>query len=479
MQREYLEELIHGESLSGYLTFVDDGQMVRIPGRVQLGVEGQISFLLVCEEGSPLHAGISDSWAIFINGEKMRQQFIPKVCTFESTGGNLTLIQTGRPIQQKRIIGRPLEVIFAPKFVVADFLQHGSWRYPAALRAEIGGLTEWMHDTGVRRSIFIDREDSNQPGTEFIVLRTPNFSSVNYKVMGNELIVRPIQQPFRSATNDELGIRFRTVVESPLFSAKSWEENLKALNDFQDLVRLLSWVPFESSNLEARFHEALPSNDESGQDSDSIRSFRTSPVSDWKTVFNKRFPVTTANPNRPRENRFILRFNDLKESSLETWYSAREQFDHSLNLFLQVISAPRMSPQVKALQLGAGLESLGAKIHEGKNTGSKPKRTLARELFGYVAEPALRLFPEAFDGWAFAANSSYQAMKHLDRTLPPIGEIAKRNDQTSLIVQIWLAQLLGASDEQIQAYVSEDFRFSSQYEKVPDPSTLQLESPTD
>ena len=65
-------------------------------------------------------------------------------------------------------------------------------------------------------------------------------------------------------------------------------------------------------------------------------------------------------------------------------------------------------------------------------------------------------------------------MKHLKRELPPISSIAQTNDRTSLVVQVWLAHTLGASDDSIREYVVDQPRLRSEYEKVPDPSVLEF-----
>lgn len=480
MNTEYLEQLISGEPLGGFLQSIDGEDGLRIPGHVKLGPDGQITVRLVLEEYSSVLAGLDRFSVIEVNGKRVSPQEIPKVCFFESTGGVLTLIQTGRPRPLGHVMGRPVEVEVSPQYVVAGKLTNDFWKRPVALRAEVGGLSQWMHDSHVTRSISLNVEEDERTGYDTVRLETIDFSAFEHKVTSGKadqwLTIRPLKEHFRSRITDEIGIRFRALVETVDDSASTWEENLHTLHRFQDLVSLLSWRSFKPSNLEGAFL----------QDTDNNLAFwkqigvdpppPPTPVGPWAKVFNSRFPSTFGSPRRKEATGFILPFKDLRRETVAEWFELREEKDHPLELLLQVINQPQMAPPVKALQLGAGLESLGFKLKEAETSKKKADQLRAWQLFELISEPALRLFPNEFETWVSDANEAYQAMKHLSRELPSISKIAKTNDRTSLIVQIWLASTLGASDRSIRDYVEEQSRLRSEYEKVPDPSTLQVGS---
>lgn len=480
MHTDYLEQLIAGESLGGFLWAIGDKNELRVPGYIKLSPSGQITVKLVLEEDSPVVAGLNIFSVTVVNGKLVSQQEIPKVCFFESRGGVLTLIQTGRPRQLEHIMGRPVEVDISPQYVVAGRLNDDFWKNPAALRAEIGGLSQWMHDSHVTRSIFLNTETDEQTGHHKVRLETTDFSNFEYKITttktDQQLTIRPLKEHFRSRNTDEIGIRFRALVETADEAASTWEERLHILHRFQDLVSLLSWRSFTPSNLEGAFFQNTDNNLAFWEQIGMEPPPPPTPVGPWQKLFNNRFPATFGSPKRKEAAGFILPFTDLREESLAKWFDLREEKKHSLELFLQVINQPQMAPQVKALQLGAGLESLGFKIKEAKTSTEQADKLRARKLFTLVADPALRLFPKEFETWASEANEAYQAMKHLNRPLPSTSKIAEINDRTSLIVQIWLASTLGVSDHTIKAYVEKQPRLRSTYEKVPDPSTLQLDS---
>ncbi|AKF26662.1 reverse gyrase [[Brevibacterium] flavum] len=477
MHKEYLEQLIAGEPLSGFLYTNEGTSSFRIPGCLTLNPNGQVVMKLILEEDSPIKAGIDKTTLAVVNGQTVPPQEIPQIGFFESIGGILTLIQTGSPFQWRHLVGRPIEFNFSPQYVVAGTLLEDYWKTPASLRAEIGGLAQWMHDVHITRSISLNSEKDERTGNEKVRLETIDFPSFRYKLNAPKtdqiITIRPLKEHFRSRDTDEIGIRFRTVVETENDSASTWEEFLHSLNRFQDLVNLLSWRSFTSSNLEGAFFQN-PDNNLAFWEQLGIEP--PTPVGPWLKLFNSQFPATFGSPKKRQSTEFILPFADFNEESLTKWIQLREEKSHPLELFLQVINQPQMAPSVKALQLGAGLESLGFKIREAKTSKKKADKLHARQLFELVAEPALRIFPDEFETWATDVNEAYQAMKHLNRKLPLTSKIAETNDRTSLIVQIWLANELGASDSSIKAYVQEQPRLRSRYAKIPDPSFLHLDN---
>lgn len=86
MNIEYLERLISGELLGGFLHIVENEGNLRIPGYIKLSAEGQISVRLVLEEGSSVFAGLEQSLAISVNGNWVSPQEIPKVCFLKALG---------------------------------------------------------------------------------------------------------------------------------------------------------------------------------------------------------------------------------------------------------------------------------------------------------------------------------------------------------------------------------------------------------
>ena len=478
MNAEYLEQLISGESLGGFLQPIEGEGDLRIPGYVKLSPDGQITVRLVLEEESPVLAGLDRFSVIEVNGRRVSPQEIPKVCFFESIGGVLTLIHTGRPRPLGHVMGRPVEVDVSPQYTVAGKLISDFWKRPVALRAEIGGLSQWMHNSHVTRSISLNVDKDERTGHDKVCLETIDFSTFEHRITADKadqrLTIRPLKEHFRSRSTDEIGIRFRALVETADGSASTWEESLRTLHRFQDLVSLLSWRPFKPSNLEGAFRQDTDNNLAFWKQIGMDPPPPPTPVGPWLKLFNGRFPATFGSPKRKEATGFILPFADLREETVAEWFKLREEKDHPFELFLQVINQPQMAPPVKALQLGAGLESLGFKLKEAETSEKKADQLRAWQLFEVVAEPALRLFPNEFKTWVSDANEAYQAMKHLSRELPSVSKIAKTNDRTSLIVQVWLASTLGASDRSIRAYVEEQPRLRSEYEKVPDPSTLQL-----
>lgn len=66
-------------------------------------------------------------------------------------------------------------------------------------------------------------------------------------------------------------------------------------------------------------------------------------------------------------------------------------------------------------------------------------------------------------------------MKHLGRAgeVPTVSDLARTDDLTVLVFQIWLAKNLGASDDRLSAHIRDSWRFSSDYSRIADPSEIR------
>jgi hypothetical protein len=471
MQRQIIEDLILGKALWGFLKFKNNETSESLPGTIKLDSTGQITVEVVVQEDSPVL--LNPQHPTVVNPQAHVN--IPNYCEFHSVGGYLVLFQTGSPNWYSYSSGHPVELSFKPIFVIADRLAGFSWQIPNSVRAEIGGLSNWMHASRITRPLEINTQDNDKRGNALVTLETRDFPQYSFQLtdvrFNRRIVIRPSQEPFRSQGADEIGIRFRVLLESTDDSATTWREKLRVLHHFQDLVILLSWTPYGPGNLTATFPRGSQ-NSLSSQEGDTAHPPTTS--SHFR-VFNKRFPAKLGASTSTTSPDFILPFTDLDAEVITKWYELRESKAHPLELFLQVIKAPQMEPTVKALQFGAGIESLGFKLYEAESSKNKANQINTIKLFEKVAESTLRLFPREFENWAKEANCVYQAMKHLKRQLPSLGKIAAINDRTSLVLQIWLATYLGASDESIMNYVIPQRRLTSEYERVPDLSSLKVD----
>ena len=159
---------------------------------------------------------------------------------------------------------------------------------------------------------------------------------------------------------------------------------------------------------------------------------------------------------------------------MDAWRSMRENKYHPIQLFIQTIENPQMAPEVKALQLGAGIESLGFKLKEETSSTSTADHKKAFQLFRLVGETAKKLLPNLFEKWADEANFIYQAMKHLNRVLPETGKIARINSLSELVVQACLANELGASEETIKSFLKERVAQLPTVTRIKDPSEINV-----
>lgn len=477
MNSSYLDKLIQGMSLGGFLEPHQDGSDFKSPGYVNLEQNGQLAVRLIEEESSPMVVASCSNEQFLHDDIQIKPPHLPKVWRFRSVGGDLTLIQTDDPQIPTQVPGMPAEIVISPRYAVSELLEGNFWEKPIEMRAEIGGLSHWMHDSIVTRPIRVNLEKNTVRALETLTVKITDYADTSFNISdGSELPqlnIRTEKECIRAVDADEIVIRFKAMVEVVSSSGLTWSEAIETLQEVQELVNLLSWHSFRSHNLEGRFRQETASLFELFQEAGFSQSENMiSDVGSWAKIFNRQFPIAASSPESKQQHNFILPFTDFDEQRLKHWLKLRREKAHSFGLFKRVLDEPRMSPPVKALQLGAGLESLGYKLKETETSKRQANSTKAEELFRIVATSAQQIFPNSFDEWPKQANDVYQAMKHLRRTLPALGEIARINDRTTLVLQIWLADQLGASPESIRKYVSEQTRYRSKYVKIPDPSEL-------
>lgn len=159
---------------------------------------------------------------------------------------------------------------------------------------------------------------------------------------------------------------------------------------------------------------------------------------------------------------------------MDVWRSMRESKYHPVQLLIPTIENPKMAPEVKALQLGAGIEALGFKLKEETSSTSTADNQKAFQIFRLVGVTAKNLLLDLFEGWSDEANSVYQAMKHLNRVLPETGEIARINSLSELAIQAWLADELGASEATIKSFLKERASQLPTYTRIKDPSEINV-----
>lgn len=474
MNKEHLKQLRQGVHLSGFLTWRYGDETCSVPGVILLERSGQIVIRLILHSESRIKLGFDSGTYAVANGVDIEPILIPEVCSFDSNGGMLTLVQSRRHRRFTELMGHPVELDICPRYVISRHIESPQWKYPVEMRAEIEGLDAWACSGAQRRSISLARDSETYPLKDKVTLESFDYQSQGFSIeaSGREFCfkVTSLSEPSRGDNEEEIGIRFRSVLEvSSQGGRMTWGEALKAFRCLRELLMLLGWKALHAMNLEGRFGQSQVYNKEFWE-SVGFPPPEVPPVGDWVDIFNSNFSLSKPLKNQSSRYSFIVPFCEFDQVMLDKWRRTREYYSHSIQLFIQTIENDQMAPEVKALQLGAGIESLGFKIQEKWTTTKSADRKIAVQLFRRVEEPAREYFPNLFKSWSTDANKVYQAMKHLNRELPDTGQIAEINYQSISVIQIWLAHELGASESSIKRYVEERIARAPKYTKIEDPS---------
>ncbi|OFM30298.1 hypothetical protein [Corynebacterium sp. HMSC072A02] len=476
MNTEYLKQLRRGEHLSGFLMWCDGEETFSVPGVILLEKSGQVVIRLILHSESPVKLGFEPGTYAVANGVEIKPILIPEVCSFDSNGGVLTLVQSRSHRRFTELIGHPVELAICPRYVIASHIESPHWKHPVEMRAEIEGLDAWICSGIFGRSISVDRDSETYPSKDRVTLESFDYQAQIFsgKASGRDFRLRvvPLSESFRGDNGEEIGIRFRSVLEvSSQGEIMTWDDALKELRYLRELLMLLAWKTLHAMNLQGRFGQSQGCNKDFWE-SIGFQAPEVPPVGDWADIFNSSFSLSKPSNTQNSRYSFIIPFHEFDQEMLDKWRHTREYYSHPIQLFIQTIDNYQMAPEVKALQLGAGIESLGFKVQEKKTSIKSADGKKAIQLFRRVEEPARKIFPHLFESWSTDANEVYQAMKHLNRELSDTGEIAKTNYQSILVIQIWLAHELGASESSIKRHVEERMAQVPKYSKIEDPSML-------
>lgn len=471
MNQTGIDLLLDGEPLGGVLRLMCEERIESVAGTIQF-IDNQVVVNFTVEPMSRLAATLLPGHVMVLDEEEVAPLRFSQTAIFESRLGSLTLIQLGVAQVLTHTLTHPLECRLRPRFTVLAHVGEPYWRRPTTVMAEVGGLTAWMHDGRVTRSGSLNN-DERDGGLQNWSLTFHDFDDQVFWFddSTSTVAIRSLKEINRTDSRDELTVRFRTVVIIERPNESTWTQAMDTVDAIQELVNFLSWSNQQWSYLHCKF--GVPTTvDKDYWDSIDFPPPPEIPES-WKRTLTSRSndecEATT------KELAFVMPFNELKESSIDDWIQIRDEFEEGLRQILQVIQSPSMTPEVRALQLGAGIERLGFRSLAAKTDADKADRARAKKLFNEIGSEAVRLFPEVFGSWSESANHNYQSMKHLGRAgeVPTVGDLARTNDLTVLVFQIWLAKKLGASDERLRAHIRDSWRFSSDYSRIADPSEIR------
>ena len=177
MNTEYLKQLRRGEHLSGFLMWCDGEETFSVPGVILLEKSGQVVIRLILHSESPVKLGFEPGTYAVANGVEIKPILIPEVCSFDSNGGVLTLVQSRSHRRFTELIGHPVELAICPRYVIASHIESPHWKHPVEMRAEIEGLDAWICSGIFGRSISVDRDSETYPSKDRVTLESFDYQA--------------------------------------------------------------------------------------------------------------------------------------------------------------------------------------------------------------------------------------------------------------------------------------------------------------
>ncbi|MCK9792908.1 hypothetical protein M1843_03985 [Isoptericola sp. 4D.3] len=301
------------------------------------------------------------------------------------------------------------------------------------LRSSVSGLRSWLNTTSIQKSSS-QGEDGLLDGATY-ELKSPKPLAVE-GVAGLTLVPhwKVALEPGAVHLLDELYVQ--TEFEEP----RAWNDHLQIHRGIRDLLAVSQWRSESITGLLAK------------QDEDRFGSNEA-----WRTVHTDRVDAAATEPQNSRRD--LVAFSDIGIKGISRWYEMRDELSRAIDPIVSSRYLSQAPVETLMSQAGIGLEALGFLVAKS-DLGMTERQAGAQnyvERFKLIADAlGAGLVPFDIDAWPQAAADGYNAVKHANRTLPDLPELANCWRESLLIFRCWVALKLGVEKEVLADRVQSD-----------------------
>jgi hypothetical protein len=316
-------------------------------------------------------------------------------------------------------------------FVVFDSVQSNhTFATPQGIRSSVSNLREWLGVSSLSTS-----RERNEDG----------LVSANYKLEAAPPIVIPGVRgmsfvPHWRVTQgkDSRTLHDELYVETILDDTSTWSDHIGSHRGIRDLLVVSQWRQESVTDLEA---SQAPSD----------KSDRA-----WRNVLTDR--VDTERPVAQKFRRDLITFGDIGVDGIAKWYDLRDNFSRAIDPIVSSKFLEGVTAETLMSQVGIGLEALGyliAQRDHGKSENAADKLNYVKrfKLIGDVVDPVV---PFDTDPWTTEAADAYNAVKHANRTLPDLPDLANAWRKSLLVFRAWVAIELGVELGSLEKRIKQD-----------------------
>lgn len=372
-----------------------------------------------------------DAWILDDDVEAARRRpAVPEQLWFSDVRGHVALVgcrSAGYTFGTHGSEGR-----IHARFAVLDAGPGADYRAIHGLRSQVPALSHWLNLRSLNHSIVTDNE--GRLATLDLHLEAPNSLPIDRKL---NLTIRPhftFAVPATAGTSTiEESLQIQTHTKASLPWSEHWDAHAMVL----DLVRLAAWQDLGYSQQWVT------------RDDDPVRVLSGEAKGiRWARLRTRLSPLDTGEGKNPR---FLFTFDDISAKGIRRWRLLRWKYQRGLGPIMSTIGRSDVAVETRVSQLGMGLEAIGYQLalEAGLSKATANKEDHAGRL-RRVLDDCTITPPFAAESWVTAATAAYNGLKHANRNLPDILDLANVMRQNQLVFRIWVAGRIGVRRDRLQ-----------------------------
>ncbi len=358
---------------------------------------------------------------------------VPGMLSFHDQRGRVVLVRCRAGASTTELVSGLGQGRIHPTYSVFERTRSQStYERPSGVRTSISGLRDWVGVQSVHKG---------RPTTT-----DGRYSAVTYTLASPPDVDVPGVDGLRLVPGwgvvpeppDVTRLEERLYLESWFSDGQAWERHLHLHRGVRDLIAVSRWLPEQITNLFASA-TARPDSPTEGS-----WAFTVAP-----DVVHQR-PALVSRSH-------LVEYEDVGVEGVVAWLRLRDEFARAIDPLVSVLYTDT-NIESDVSQAGIGLEALGylLSVRDHGKTLRQAKDLNYVDRFNLVGTQVAGVLPFSVADWARDFADSYNAVKHVNRSLPdPLG-LANVCRQAILVFRCWVAVELGVDVSLLKDRVETD-----------------------
>lgn len=307
------------------------------------------------------------------------------------------------------------------------------------LRSEVSGLRAWLGKTSIKQTHTF-APDGPKKTTIEVTSQEP------IGIPDTKIILRPIYLYSRNSQQGSVEVRDAVQIELRTEQESPWKAHIGAQRAIRDLLAISRWRDESLIPISVTRPDDAPQEDAEGAPSQREK---------WLTVFDD-------TSNKPKEENtriaHFIEYGDLLPEGISRWMSLRNAFSRAIDPAVSSIYLEEAIIEVRLTQIAISLEALGylIVIRDDGASEASARNLSFRERVERIAKDVDGVLPFIDDDWFNKVANSYNAVKHANRALPDVVDVANSWRECVLLFRVWVAKELGVAPSVLKTRASLD-----------------------